>query len=207
MSSLQQIVLATSNAGKVREFNRMLENTGIEVVLQSKFNVQSPAETGTTFIENAIIKARAAALATNLPAIADDSGICVDGLQGAPGVYSARYSGEHATDESNLCKLIEAVKDLPEKERSAHYHCVLVLMRHGQDPAPIVCQASWHGTIICDRRGTNGFGYDPIFYVPLLGKTAAELEPEVKNRISHRGQAMTDLLPILLQLYAQQPTL
>lgn len=198
---IQKIVLATGNPGKAREFNRMLENTNIEIVLQSDFNVPSADETGTTFVENAIIKARNACKYSGLPAIADDSGIEVDCLRGAPGVFSARYSGENATDEENLDKLLQEVAPFPKKERTARYWCVLVLMRHENDPTPIICQRSWNGEIILEKRGTNGFGYDPSFLVPLLGKTAAELEPDLKNRLSHRGQALQELLPILLKMY------
>lgn len=197
----QQIVLATGNPGKAKEFNRLLENSNIEIILQSKFNVTPPEETGTTFVENAIIKARHASKCSGLPAIADDSGIEVDCLNGAPGIYSARFSGPNATDEANLQKLIDEVTPFPQAERSARYWCILVLMRHWQDPTPIICQRCWNGEIITERRGQNGFGYDPIFKISMLGKTAAELEPEVKNRISHRGQAMADLMPILLQKY------
>lgn len=197
----QTIVLATSNPGKAKEFNRMLEGSNIKIVLQSEFNVISPEETGTTFVENAIIKAREASRVSGLPAIADDSGIEVDFLKGKPGVKSARYSGENATDESNLQKLLTELQNVQKNERTARYHCVLVLMRHADDPNPIICQKHWNGEILTEKRGTNGFGYDPIFLVPLLGKTAAELEPDLKNRLSHRGQAMNELLPIILKLY------
>jgi XTP/dITP diphosphohydrolase len=197
----QKIVLATSNPGKAREFNKLLENSNIEIILQSEFNIVSAEETGTTFVENAIIKARNASKFSGLPAIADDSGIEVDCLNGKPGIYSARYSGENATDEENLQKLVQEVSNFPQSKRSARYWCILVLMRHWQDPTPIICQRCWNGEIITSPKGNNGFGYDPIFKVSMLGKTAAELEPEVKNRISHRGQAMRDLMPILLNLY------
>ncbi len=200
----QKIVLATSNKGKAKEFNQLLANTGIEIVLQSEFNIISPEETGTTFVENAIIKAREASRVSGLPAIADDSGIEVDYLNGFPGVKSARYSGEHATDEANLQKLLHELKGVPKEQRTARYWCVLVLMRHYNDPTPIICQKHWNGEILCEKRGTNGFGYDPIFLIPILGKTAAEIEPELKNRLSHRGQALNDLLPILLKLYTQK---
>lgn len=196
-----KIVLATGNKGKAREFNRMLEGTNIEILLQSNFNVIPPEETGTTFVENAIIKARHAALVSGLPAIADDSGIEVDFLNGAPGVRSARYSGENATDEENLQKLLKELNGVPKEQRTARYWCVLVLMCHANDPTPIICQKSWNGEILTEKRGTNGFGYDPIFLVPLLGQTAAELDPDLKNRLSHRGQALQDLLPILLKMY------
>ncbi len=201
---VQRIVLATGNKGKAREFEKMLTNTGIEIVLQSEFNVKPPVEDGTTFVENAIIKARHASFISGLPAIADDSGIEVDCLKGEPGVYSARYSGENATDEANLDLLLSNVAKFPASERSARYWCVLVLMRHYKDPTPIIFQRSWNGEIILDKRGQNGFGYDPSFYVPLLGMTAAEMEPELKNRISHRGQAMADMLPEIIKLYGNK---
>lgn len=199
--STQKIVLATSNPGKVREFNRLLEGSNIEILLQSEFNVVSPEETGTTFVENAIIKAREAARVSGLPAIADDSGIEVDCLNGRPGVFSSRFSGEDATDEKNLQKLVESVTPFPQDERTARYWCILVLMRHANDPTPIIVQKSWNGEIITEKRGTNGFGYDPIFLVPIMGKTAAELDPEQKNVLSHRSQALRELMPILLKMY------
>ncbi|MGN1393051.1 MAG: RdgB/HAM1 family non-canonical purine NTP pyrophosphatase [Succinivibrionaceae bacterium] len=200
----QKIVLATSNPGKAKEFNRMLINSNIEIVLQSEFNTPVADEIGTTFVENAIIKARNACKYSKLPAIADDSGIEVDCLNGAPGVHSARYSGENATDENNLNKLLNEVKKYPPNQRTARYWCVLVLMRHENDPTPIICQKSWNGEIILEKRGNNGFGYDPSFFIPILGKTAAELEPDVKNRISHRGQALRELMETILNLYGNQ---
>ncbi len=193
----RKIVIATHNQGKLREFKKLLQDTDIEILPESDFDVKSPEETGTTFVENAIIKARNAAKATGLPAFADDSGIALDCLNGRPGVYSARFSGPNATDEANLDLLIKEASKFPEDERVARYWCVLVFMKSANDPAPLICQASWKGRIITDKRGTNGFGYDPSFYIPLLGKTAAELEPEVKNRLSHRGQAMRKLLDLL----------
>lgn len=196
-----QIVLATGNPGKAREFSRMLQGTGIEIVPQSQFGIKPPVEDGTTFIENAIIKARHAAKYSSLPAIADDSGLEVDCLNGAPGVYSARFSGENATDEANLDLLLEKVRDVPQAQRTARYWCVLVLMRHADDPTPLVFQRSWNGEIISEKRGSNGFGYDPSFLVPLMGMTAAEMEPDLKNKISHRGQAMADMLPELIKRY------
>ncbi|MFH0223385.1 XTP/dITP diphosphatase [Vibrio furnissii] len=190
---MKKIVLATGNQGKVREMADLLADFGFDVVAQSEFNVSEVAETGTTFIENAIIKARHAAKETGLPAIADDSGLEVDALDGAPGVYSARYAGEHATDQQNLTKLLDAMKDVPEAQRTARFHCVLVLMRHENDPTPLVCHGSWEGRILTEAHGSNGFGYDPIFFVPEDNCASAQLEPARKKQLSHRGQALKKL--------------
>ncbi|WP_172561887.1 XTP/dITP diphosphatase [Vibrio furnissii] len=190
---MRKIVLATGNQGKVREMADLLADFGFDVVAQSEFNVSEVAETGTTFIENAIIKARHAAKETGLPAIADDSGLEVDALDGAPGVYSARYAGEHATDQQNLAKLLDAMKDVPEAQRTARFHCVLVLMRHENDPTPLVCHGSWEGRILTEAHGSNGFGYDPIFFVPEDNCASAQLEPARKKQLSHRGQALKKL--------------
>ncbi|KQH83572.1 XTP/dITP diphosphatase [Vibrio sp. Vb2880] len=190
---MKKIVLATGNQGKVREMADLLADFGFDVVAQSEFNVSEVAETGTTFIENAIIKARHAAKETGLPAIADDSGLEVDALDGAPGVYSARYAGEHATDQQNLAKLLDAMKDVPEAQRTARFHCVLVLMRHENDPTPLVCHGSWEGRILTEAHGSNGFGYDPIFFVPEDNCASAQLEPARKKQLSHRGQALKKL--------------
>ncbi|QSA18787.1 XTP/dITP diphosphatase [Vibrio furnissii] len=190
---MKKIVLATGNQGKVREMADLLADFGFDVVAQSEFNVSEVAETGTTFIENAIIKARHAAKETGLPAIADDSGLEVDALDGAPGVYSARYAGEHATDQQNLAKLLDAMKDVPEAQRTARFHCVLVLMRHENDPTPLVCHGSWEGRILTEAHGSNGFGYDPIFFVPEDNCASAQLEPARKKLLSHRGQALKKL--------------
>ncbi|KZN46743.1 XTP/dITP diphosphatase [Pseudoalteromonas luteoviolacea] len=187
-----QIVLATGNQGKVKELGSMLESLNIEVLPQSQFNVSDVDETGTTFVENAIIKARHAAKVTGLPAIADDSGLEVDGLQGAPGVYSARYAGANASDQDNINKLLA---DLGDSDlRSARFWCVLVYMRHANDPTPIICQASWEGEIAREQHGEQGFGYDPVFWVKSLKRMAAELTKQEKNAISHRGQALQQLL-------------
>ncbi|WP_456296279.1 XTP/dITP diphosphatase [Vibrio sp. AK197] len=196
---MKKIVLATGNQGKVREMADLLADFGFDVVAQSEFNVSDVAETGTTFIENAIIKARHAAKETGLPAIADDSGLEVDYLNGAPGVYSARYSGEGATDEKNLNKLLEAMKDVPEAQRTARFHCVLVLMRHENDPTPIVCHGQWEGRILTEAHGENGFGYDPVFFVPEHQCASAELEPAMKKQLSHRGKALKKLFATLSQ--------
>ncbi len=197
-----KIVLATRNPGKVREFQKLFDGFPVTVVPESDFNVASPVETGTTFVENAIIKARNAARHTGLPALADDSGIAVDCLNGQPGIYSSRYAGENATDEANLDKLLREVSRFPEQERTARYWCILAFMRHAEDPTPVICQAYWKGRIILEKRGQNGFGYDPSFLIPVLGQTAAELDPDVKNRLSHRGQALARLREALLEICA-----
>ena len=187
---MQKVVLATGNAGKVRELAHLLASFGLDVVAQTELGVESAEETGLTFIENAILKARHAAAVTGLPAIADDSGLAVDFLGGAPGIYSARYAGADASDQQNLDKLLVALKDVPQGQRNAQFHCVLVYMRHAEDPTPLVCHGSWAGEITFAEAGEGGFGYDPIFYVPELGKTAAELSREEKSAVSHRGQAL-----------------
>ncbi|MFD3245314.1 XTP/dITP diphosphatase [Rahnella aquatilis] len=191
---MQKVVLATGNAGKVRELAHLLAGFGLDVVAQTELGVGSAEETGLTFIENAILKARHAAAITGLPAIADDSGLAVDFLGGAPGIYSARYAGADASDQENLDKLLVALKDVPAGQRNAQFHCVLVYMRHAEDPTPLVCHGSWAGEITFVKAGEGGFGYDPIFYVPELGKTAAELTREEKSAVSHRGQALKLLL-------------
>lgn len=188
----QQIVLATGNQGKVKELGAMLNELNIEVLPQSQFDVPDVPETGTTFIENAIIKARHAARITGLPAIADDSGLEVDALNGAPGVYSARFAGDNANDQDNIDKLLVEMQD--KVVRSARFWCVLVYMRHADDPTPLVCQASWEGTITEDQQGREGFGYDPVFYVASEGCTSAQLTKEQKNVLSHRGQALKQLV-------------
>lgn len=191
---MQKVVLATGNAGKVRELASLLQDFGLEVVAQTELGVDSAEETGLTFIENAILKARHAAQVTGLPAIADDSGLAVEILGGAPGIYSARYAGVDATDQQNLEKLLAALEEVPEGKRQAHFHCVLVYMRHAEDPTPLVCHGSWQGVITRAPAGEGGFGYDPIFFVPSADKTAAELTREEKSAISHRGQALKLLL-------------
>lgn len=191
---MQKVVLATGNAGKVRELAHLLADFGLDVVAQTELGVESAEETGLTFIENAILKARHAAAETGLPAVADDSGLAVDVLGGAPGIYSARYAGIDASDQQNLDKLLVALKDVPQGQRNAQFHCVLVYMRHAEDPTPLVCHGSWPGEIAFAEAGEGGFGYDPIFFVPELGKTAAELTREEKSAVSHRGQALKLLL-------------
>ncbi len=194
---MKRIVLASGNCGKVREFNELLAGLDLEVVPQSEFNVPEAEETGLSFVENAILKARNAAQHTGLPAVADDSGLEVDALKGEPGIHSARYAGPGATDRQNLEKLLAALKDAPDAERTARFQCVIVFLRHALDPTPIICQGTWEGSILREPRGANGFGYDPVFHVPTHGCSAAELPSEVKNRLSHRGQALAKLLRIL----------
>ncbi|WP_428774076.1 XTP/dITP diphosphatase [Vibrio sp.] len=196
---MKKIVLATGNQGKVREMADLIADFGFEVLAQSEFNVPDVAETGTTFIENAIIKARHAAKQTGLPAIADDSGLEVDHLNGAPGIYSARYAGAGASDADNVQQLLAAMEGVPQAERSARFHCVLVMMRHADDPTPIVCHGQWEGRILTEPHGSNGFGYDPIFYVPEDDCASAELAPERKKQLSHRGKALAQLLARLAE--------
>ncbi|MBB3322435.1 MULTISPECIES: XTP/dITP diphosphatase [Atlantibacter] len=191
---MQKVVLATGNAGKVRELASLLRDFGLDIVAQTELGVESAEETGLTFIENAILKARHAAAITGMPAIADDSGLAVDALGGAPGIYSARYAGVDASDRQNLGKLLVALKDVPDGQRQAQFHCVLVYLRHADDPTPLVFHGVWPGEITRAPAGEGGFGYDPIFYVPSEGKTAAELTREEKSAISHRGQALKKLL-------------
>lgn len=194
---MKKIVLATGNQGKVKEMDQLLSDFGFEVKAQSEFNVSDVAETGGTFIENAIIKARHAAKETGLPAIADDSGLEVDYLKGAPGIYSARFSGEGATDQKNIDKLLTELKGVPEEERTARFHCVLVLMKHENDPTPLVCHGKWEGRILTQAHGSNGFGYDPIFWVPEKQCASAELIAEDKKQLSHRGKALKQLFKTL----------
>jgi XTP/dITP diphosphohydrolase len=194
---MNKLVLATGNLGKVKELSDMLSSLNIAVVPQSEFNVSEVAETGTTFVENAIIKARHAAKITGLPVIADDSGLEVDALNGAPGIYSARFAGTDASDKDNLLKLLSELKDVPEEKRTARFWCVLVLMRHSDDPTPLICQGFWEGKITTEPSGENGFGYDPIFYVPEKQTTSAQLDKSTKNTLSHRGKALKQLVALL----------
>lgn len=191
------VVLASGNQGKLRELAGILEPLGVNLVSQAEFRVPEVEETGLCFVENAILKARAATRCSGLPAIADDSGLAVDYLKGAPGIYSARYSGEG--DAGNNIKLLSALAGVPDEQRGARFHCALVYLRHALDPMPIVCQASWEGRILESARGEHGFGYDPLFYVPEYQCSSAELPREVKNRISHRAQASALLLEALRQ--------
>lgn len=192
----QRVVLATGNKGKVREFSELLAGRDIQVLPQSDFGVPDADETGLTFVENAILKARNAAAHTGLPAIADDSGLEVDYLNGAPGIYSARYAGD-AGSAANNAKLLDALADVPEAQRSARFQCLLVYLRHADDPTPIICQGTWEGRILNAAQGDAGFGYDPLFFVPTDGCSAAELPAARKNQLSHRGLALQCLLAAL----------
>jgi XTP/dITP diphosphohydrolase len=192
-----RIVLASNNSGKIRELRELLKHLQLEVIPQADLNVPEIAETGLSFIENAIIKARHAAQMTGLPALADDSGLAVPALQGAPGIYSARYAGEHATSADNIRKLLTEMIDLPAENRAASFHCVLVFMTHEHDPTPLVCDGKWTGSILREPRGADGFGYDPVFYDPASRQSAAELPLAIKNKISHRGIALQSLLKLL----------
>ena len=195
---MTRYVLASNNPGKVREINRMLSGTGINVAPQSEFNVPAVAETGVTFLENALIKARHAARHCRLPAIADDSGLEVDALDGAPGVYSARYAGQDADDQANLDKLLNDMAHVPDNARRGRFQCIMVAMRHAADPTPIVRQGTLEGTILRHAVGEHGFGYDPIFLAPAHNRSCAELSADEKNAISHRGQALRALVAALI---------
>lgn len=193
-----KLVLASGNAGKLAEMREIFAGGGIELVAQSDLGIGDADETGRTFVENALIKARHAACASNLPALGDDSGICVDALGGAPGLLSARYAGGHGDTAANIAKLLDALRDVPEQKRHAHFHCTIALLRHADDPAPIIAEGRWPGVILRTPRGANGFGYDPVF-LPNDGNgaSAAELETSIKNRISHRGLALARLRDLL----------
>lgn len=191
---MKKLVLASSNPGKLRELSALLDKSRYKIIPQSEFKVPDVAETGTTFVENAIIKARHAAEHTGHAALADDSGLVVDALNGEPGVYSARFSGSHANDESNNALLVEKLGSIPEAQRSARYQAVIVYMRNAADPSPIICEGSWEGIILLEAKGSGGFGYDAYFYLPDYGCTSAELSADEKNRVSHRGQALRLLL-------------
>jgi XTP/dITP diphosphohydrolase len=191
----QKIVLASGNKGKIKEIQALLNN--YTIITQQEFNIQEAEETGSTFVENAIIKARNAAVHSNLPAIADDSGLVVDELNGAPGIISARFAGPQANDQENLQKLLKDMESIPKAQRTARFICVIVLMRHANDPFPIITQASWEGLILPHAQGTNGFGYDPIFWVPTENCSSAELPASRKNQLSHRGQALRELSKFL----------
>lgn len=191
-----KIILATNNPGKAREFNTMLGSI-FEVVSQKDMNVVEVPETGLTFVENALIKARNASNQSGLPALADDSGIVVDALKGDPGIYSARFAGTDASDGENTQKLLDSMSSVPDSKRSARFWCSIVYIEHENDPTPVIIQRGWEGEILRERAGSNGFGYDPIFYVPSHGCSSAELEPGEKNKISHRGRALEALLKTL----------
>jgi len=193
------IVLASDNAGKLREISQLLTPLDIEVAPQSRFAVSGAEETGATFLENALLKARRTAQYSGRPTIADDSGLEVDALGGAPGIHSARYAGLGATDAANVEKLLAALRHIPDAARTARFQCVMVYLREAQDPDPVVARGTWNGRIAAGARGANGFGYDPVFFVPERGCTSAELSPDEKNRLSHRGQALRTLIEAILK--------
>lgn len=194
---MKRIVLASNNPGKVREVAELLTPRGIQVVPQSEYLVPEVEESGLSFVENAILKARNACRHTSLPAIADDSGLEVDALDGEPGIYSARFAGEHATDADNNKLLLAELAGIPEMERTARYQCLMVYLRGPEDPTPVIAQGTWEGRILSAPRGTGGFGYDPLFRLPDADRSAAELSPDQKNRLSHRGQALRALVAAL----------
>ncbi|WP_220718832.1 RdgB/HAM1 family non-canonical purine NTP pyrophosphatase [Agarivorans litoreus] len=191
---MQKVVLATGNPGKVAELSELLKPLNKQIIAQSEFAIEDAAETGTTFVENAIIKARHAAQITGLAAIADDSGLAVDYLNGAPGLYSSRYAGEDANDHDNVLKLLDAMKQVPPAQRGAEFHCVLVYLRHADDPAPLICHGKWRGSITEEIHGAGGFGYDPVFWVEQHKATSAQISKAEKNALSHRGIALRQLL-------------
>jgi XTP/dITP diphosphohydrolase len=191
---IEKLVLASGNPGKLREFTQLFSNKSIQIIPQNEFDTIEAEETGGSFVENAILKARNACKFSGLPALADDSGLEVDALQGAPGIYSARYAGADASDNDNYIKLLSALNDVPLEERSARFQCVLVYMRHENDPMPQVFQGSWEGQILTKPSGVDGFGYDPVFLVPSEGCSSAELSKDKKNALSHRGKAIQELL-------------
>lgn len=199
----QKVVLASGNAGKIREFTALLKDYPLQIVPQNDFDIEEAEETGSTFVENAIIKARHAARLTGLAAIADDSGIAVDALGGQPGVYSSRFAGENATDKDNVDKLLRSLKDVNPEQRTACFHCVIVYMESADDPTPIICQGEWRGHINTEVSGEEGFGYDPIFWLPALNKTAAQLPANEKNQISHRASAMKLLMNRLSSKFSE----
>ena len=195
--ALPRLVLASGNAGKLAELRVLLEPLGIELVSQRELGIADPDETGATFVENALQKARHAALLSGLPALADDSGLCVDALDGAPGLLSARYAGMHGDAAANINKLLEALRGIPEPARTAHFHTAIVLLRTPADPAPLIAEGRWHGRILETPRGEGGFGYDPVFLDAASARSAAELDAMEKNRVSHRGRALSRLLDLL----------
>ncbi len=190
---MKKLIIATENQGKLREIQHYLQEFNLEIFPQAAFNVIAVEETGKTFIENALIKARHASFVSGLPALADDSGLVIDALNGAPGIYSARYAGEHKNDEANIAKVLQEMQEVKWQNRTAHFYCVMILLRHAEDPAPIVSTGIWHGTILTTPKGQLGFGYDPIFYVPSHNCSAAELDLTLKNQLSHRGLALKQL--------------
>jgi XTP/dITP diphosphohydrolase len=194
---MRRVVLASGNRGKLAEFESLLGDSGFEVVTQGSLGVLDIEETGTTFVENALLKARHAARITRLPALADDSGLCVEHLDGAPGLYSARYAGAHGDAPANRAKLLHALEGVPAERRGAFFICVLVLLRHADDPAPLIAEGRWRGRVLEAERGDGGFGYDPLFLPEGQAQSAAQLDPALKNRLSHRGQALARLHALL----------
>ncbi len=192
-----QLVLASHNAGKLAELSALLGAVGIELLPQSHFGIDEIEETGLSFVENALLKARHAARISALPALADDSGLCVEALGGAPGLYSARYAGSDGNDQANILKLLDAMSEIRDEHRGAHFHCSLALLQHPEDPAPLICEGRWHGRILHEIRGEGGFGYDPVFLDTASGQSAAELSREEKAAVSHRGQALRALIRAL----------
>ena len=193
-----RIVLASSNAGKLAEMREILAGSRVELIAQGELGIADADETASTFVENALLKARHAARLSGLPALGDDSGLCVDALGGAPGLYSARYAGAHGDATANIAKLLGALRDVPDGQRGAHFHCTIVLLEHADDPAPLIAEGRWHGRILHAPRGRMGFGYDPVFFDPELNAGAAELDAGVKNGVSHRGKALARLRNLLL---------
>ena len=194
-----EIVIASGNKGKLQEINRIINPLGYTGVAQKKLQVTEPEETGLTFVENALIKARNAAKITGRPALADDSGLEVDALKGQPGIYSSRYAGINASDNDNVIKLLSELSDISEPHRTARFQCVIVYLRHAEDPTPLICQGTWEGRITPQAHGNNGFGYDPVFFVPTDNRVAAELTAERKNKVSHRGKALMQLMSQLVK--------
>ncbi|MFQ5936930.1 MAG: RdgB/HAM1 family non-canonical purine NTP pyrophosphatase [Acidiferrobacterales bacterium] len=194
---IARIVLASNNPGKVREITYLLRHLDLTVAPQAQLDVPEAQETGSTFVENAILKARNASGYTGLSAIADDSGLEVDALGGAPGIHSARYAGENCSDQANIERLLAELTDVPKEKRTGRFQCLMVYLRHADDPTPLICQGTWEGRILFEPRGVNGFGYDPVFFVPTHNCSAAELPTEVKNQLSHRGQALRQLVAAL----------
>jgi XTP/dITP diphosphohydrolase len=194
---MKRMVLASSNAGKLIEIREVLAGSGIELVAQQELGIGDADETASTFVENALLKARHAARISGLPALGDDSGLCVNALAGAPGLYSARYAGRHGDSAANIAKLLDALRDVPDGQRGAHFHCSIVVLAHADDPAPLIAEGLWHGRVLRAPRGERGFGYDPVFFDAALNAGAAELDADVKNRVSHRGQALEKLRGLL----------
>ena len=196
---MHPLVLASSNHGKLAEMRAIFADFGVQLTAQWEHGIGDIEETAKTFVENALLKARHAAHICGLPALGDDSGICVDALDGAPGLHSARYAGAHGDAAANIAKLLDALRDVPTMQRTAHFHCTIVLLRSADDPAPLIAEGRWHGRILDAPRGEHGFGYDPVFFDPVLGRGAAELDAATKNRVSHRGQALARLRELMAQ--------